>query len=100
MNGKSNFPLSFDPDAWEFSVVAHRPRRWLPTSRRPGSSLLAKTVSGRLLFAPRGARCQAENRLMKVLDQAWQLSSALARADSFAPSSRHGSLAVRMKANS
>jgi hypothetical protein len=36
MNGNSNFPLSFDPDAWEISVVAHRPRRWLPISRRPG----------------------------------------------------------------
>lgn len=24
--------LSFDPDAWELSVVTHRPRRWLPDS--------------------------------------------------------------------
>ena len=24
--------LSFDPDAWELSVVSHRPRRWLPAS--------------------------------------------------------------------
>ena len=30
MNSKSRFPLSFDPDAWELSVVAHRPRTWLP----------------------------------------------------------------------
>ena len=35
MNSKSNFPLSFDPDAWEFSVVAHRPRKWPPISSRP-----------------------------------------------------------------
>lgn len=35
MNTKSNFLLSFDPDAWELSVVAHRPRNWLPTSSRP-----------------------------------------------------------------
>jgi Lecithin retinol acyltransferase len=33
MNSKSNFPLSFDPDAWELSVVAHRPRNRLSTSR-------------------------------------------------------------------
>lgn len=36
MNSKSNFPLSFDPDAWELSVVAHRPRKWLPLSSRLG----------------------------------------------------------------
>lgn len=32
MNRKSHFPLSFDPDAWELSIVAHRPRKWLPIS--------------------------------------------------------------------
>jgi hypothetical protein len=36
MNSKSDFPLSFDPDAWELSVVAHRPRNWLPVSGRAG----------------------------------------------------------------
>jgi hypothetical protein len=36
MNSKSHFPLSFDPDAWELSVVAHRPRTWLPVASRPG----------------------------------------------------------------
>ena len=36
MNSKSDFPLSFDPDAWELSVVAHRPRNWLPVTSRPG----------------------------------------------------------------
>lgn len=35
MNCRSNFPLSFDPDAWELSVV-HRPRKWLPISSRLG----------------------------------------------------------------
>jgi len=34
MNSNSDFPLSFDPDAWELSVVAHRPRKWLPVSSR------------------------------------------------------------------
>ena len=34
MNSKSDFPLSFDPHAWELSVVAHRPRTWLPISSR------------------------------------------------------------------
>lgn len=32
MNSKTDFRLSFDPDAWELSVVAHRPRTWLPLS--------------------------------------------------------------------
>jgi len=36
MNSKSDFPLGFDPDAWELSVVAHRPRNWLPISSRGG----------------------------------------------------------------
>jgi hypothetical protein len=35
MNSKSDFTLSFDPDAWELSVVTHRPRSWLPMSSRP-----------------------------------------------------------------
>jgi hypothetical protein len=39
MNSKSEFPLSFDPDAWELSVVAHRPRNWLPVSSRHGYSV-------------------------------------------------------------
>jgi hypothetical protein len=34
MNTKTDFTLSFDPDAWESSVVAHRPRSWLPSSVR------------------------------------------------------------------
>jgi len=32
MNAKSDPTLSFDPDAWELSVVEHRPRTWLPSS--------------------------------------------------------------------
>jgi hypothetical protein len=36
MSSTSNFPLSFDPDAWDLSVVAHRSRNWLPISSRPG----------------------------------------------------------------
>ena len=36
MNSKADFPLSFDPDAWELSVVAHRPRTWLPVTSQPG----------------------------------------------------------------
>lgn len=34
MNAKSNFILSFDPGAWESSVVTHTPRSWLPSSVR------------------------------------------------------------------
>jgi hypothetical protein len=35
MSVKSDYTLSFDPDAWELSVVAYRPRNWLPMSSRP-----------------------------------------------------------------
>lgn len=31
--------LSFDPDAWELSVVSHTPRRWLPASLRAAEPL-------------------------------------------------------------
>ena len=34
MKAKSDPTLSFDPDAWELSVVAHQPRTWLPSSSR------------------------------------------------------------------
>jgi hypothetical protein len=34
MRIKSDPTLSFDPEAWELSVVAHRPRTWLPSSSR------------------------------------------------------------------
>jgi len=32
MNVNTDFTLSFDPDAWEFSVVTHTPRSWLCSS--------------------------------------------------------------------
>ena len=32
MNAKTDLTLSFDPEAWEHSVVSHKPRRWLPSS--------------------------------------------------------------------
>jgi len=32
MKAKSDPMLSFEPDAWELSVVAHRPRSWMPSS--------------------------------------------------------------------
>jgi hypothetical protein len=39
MNAKADFSLSFDPDAWEFSVVTHTPRSWLPASLRSTSAV-------------------------------------------------------------
>jgi len=30
MNAKTDFTLSFDPEAWEYSVVSYTPRSWLP----------------------------------------------------------------------
>jgi hypothetical protein len=32
MNAKTDFTLSFDPEAWEVSVVSYTPRSWLPSS--------------------------------------------------------------------
>jgi hypothetical protein len=39
MKTKYDFPLSFDPDAWEFSVVTHTPRSWLPSAVRSTSAV-------------------------------------------------------------
>jgi hypothetical protein len=39
MNAKTDFTLSFDPNAWEFSVVTHSPRSWLPSSVRSTSAV-------------------------------------------------------------
>ena len=48
MESKSNIPLSFDPEAWELSVVAHRPRNWPPLSGRQG----IRCQSARVASAP------------------------------------------------
>jgi hypothetical protein len=39
MNAKTDFTLSFDPEAWEYSVVSYKPRSWLPASIRSGQAL-------------------------------------------------------------
>ena len=39
MNTNSYPTLSLDPEAWELSVVAHRPRTWLPLSSRTANSV-------------------------------------------------------------
>ena len=39
MKVKSDPMLSFDPDAWELSVVAHQPRTWLPSSNRAANAV-------------------------------------------------------------
>jgi hypothetical protein len=46
MNSKSNFPLSFDPDAWELSVVAHRPAIRITLST-PVKAALCSTAGSR-----------------------------------------------------
>jgi hypothetical protein len=47
MNTKTDFTLSFDPDAWEFSVVTHTPRSWLPSSVRSASAVNPKLWQSR-----------------------------------------------------
>ena len=39
MNAKTDFLLSFDPDAWEFSLATYAPRSWLPSSMRSTSAV-------------------------------------------------------------
>ena len=39
MNAKTEFTLSFDPEAWEYSVVSHKPRSWLPSSNHSRQAL-------------------------------------------------------------
>jgi len=59
MKAKLDPTLSFDPDAWELSVVAHRPRTWLPSSYRAAEALnprLWQTRAARGLSWHRGGR--------------------------------------------
>ena len=57
MNSKSNTQLSFDPDAWELSVVAHRPRdRLLISSRQRIRRQSVWAANTQLLLAPRAGR--------------------------------------------
>ena len=54
MDSKSNIPLSFEPRAWEVSVVAHRPRSWRPISNRQGiPRQSARVASASFLPMPR-----------------------------------------------
>jgi len=39
MNAKTDLTLSFDPEAWEYSVVSYKPRSWLPSSIRSRQAL-------------------------------------------------------------
>ena len=61
MNTKTDFTLSFAPDAWEFSVVTHTPRSWLPPSirsRQPLNPHTWQTRAARGLSWHRGGRAQ------------------------------------------
>ena len=62
MNRKSDFPLSLDPEAWELSVVEHRPRRWLPIS---GVPLYAVDPRGWQSRAARGFSWHRAGRALK-----------------------------------
>jgi hypothetical protein len=55
MNAKTDFTLSFDPDAWECSVVTHTPRSWLPSSIRSRQAL-----DPRAWQAPSTAACEGK----------------------------------------
>lgn len=39
MTVKTDVTLSFDSDAWEFSLATHTPRSWLPASVRSTSAV-------------------------------------------------------------
>ena len=63
MNAKSDPTLSFDPDAWELSVVAHRPRTWLPPSHRSVNAVNPR------LWQTRAARAFSWNRAGRALQR-------------------------------
>ena len=67
MNAKTDFTLSFDPEAWEHSVVSYTPRSRLPSSIRSGQALNPRawqTRAARSLSLLRAARARR-----KELDQ-------------------------------
>ena len=76
MDSKSNIPLSFDPEAWELSVVAHRPRNWQPITSRQGiRRQSARAARAPFLPTPRRAPVRRSTALRSVLHQVPQLSS-------------------------
>jgi hypothetical protein len=59
MKARPDLTLSFEPDAWELSVVAHRPRTWLPSSNRTANAVnprLWQTRAARGFSWHRGGR--------------------------------------------
>jgi hypothetical protein len=56
MSANTDFILSFAPDAWEYSVVSHTPRSWLPSSVRSRATLDPRA---RQMGAARGSWARA-----------------------------------------
>jgi hypothetical protein len=56
MSAKTDPILSFAPDAWEFSVVTHAPRSWLPSSIHSSQALAPRAPQ---TGAARGSRHRA-----------------------------------------
>ena len=59
MSAKTDFTLSFDPEAWQYSVVTYTPRSRLPASIRSGPSVNPRAVPTR---AVRGLSRQRAGR--------------------------------------
>jgi hypothetical protein len=56
MSAKTDFRLSFDPKAWEYSVVTHTPRSWLRSSIRSGQAVNARALPTHAARGPSGQR--------------------------------------------
>ena len=98
---KSNICLSFDPDAWELSVVAHRPRNWLPISSRRGMRHdSARLASVRPPLAPSSVRpLKQKKRLLISIATSEAVLFELAKLHIFRAQSGPRFLAARLEAD-
>ena len=52
MSAKTDFTLSFDSEAWEYSAVSYTPRSWLPPAIRSGQAAIPRALQTRAARGP------------------------------------------------
>jgi len=62
MSAKTDFTLSFYPEAWQYSVVSYTPRSWLPASIRSGQAVSARASQTRATRGPSSQRAGRARR--------------------------------------
>ena len=62
MSAKTDFTLSFYPEAWQYSVVTYTPRSWLRSSIRSGPAVNPRALPTRAVRGPSRQRAGRARR--------------------------------------